>query len=246
MCCGEGAENILLFHDGEALSVYQPFFQFFRRLGILFPIFDLRPSTFRRFRCFPQYADEETFTLDAMRIEMRVLLAQAPFRLRLARQHLRSQRLGYPSHILLILQWVVGTSAIHKEPSLLQRVPDVLHDVPLSSPASVHIRQAPFPDAVRVFSEHSFTRARSVADNQVERVAKCLKILHIVVCHDAVGIAPLDDVLCQNVRPLPHHLVGNEQGTLRQLRQRQRRFPSRSGTQVQRHHGLLHILPNHM
>ena len=153
-----------------------------------------------------------------------------PFRKGIAWQDLCSKCFGYPEDVLLVLLCVVCAGAVNHDSSGFEAFPDVGYDVLLASCTHLHILGAPFLDGVVVFTEHSFTAAWNVAEDEAELfLAELAEIGCLIIgddCLDGVLVAlrrnyplPFADVLGKYVCAFVIDFVGNECRTFWQVRE---------------------------
>ena len=125
------------------------------------------------------------------------------------------------------------TRTIYEESARSKTLPGIGYNFALQSPALLHILLTPLADGGRILAEHAFARTGHVTQNEVERELGLAEITRIVVGHHAVGIAPLGDVLQQDLCTITDGLIAHQRAVVGQYAEQSGRFSTRSSTEIQ-------------
>ena len=174
---------------------------------------------------FSQNRQEESFPFRTMwqetinrKIFSNQVTRNAPIGFNRYRQYIRTQFLGYPRDIVLILFPIESTSTVYQNATRFQCRPYVRKNPTLTLPTDIHILHTPFVYSHLVFSEHAFTRTRYIRKNHIKQMCQFRKISRIIVGYHYIRMSPLDEILGQHLRTVTHHLIGYQQASFWQSR----------------------------
>ena len=115
----------------------------------------------------------------------------------------------------------------------METFPCVVNNLALQLPALLYILRTPLADGRFVLAEHTLARAGYIAEDEVELHLRLSIVLGIIVGDDVVLVAPLCDVLQQDVGTVADGFIAVEYTVLGQCRTQQCRLATRGCAHVE-------------
>ena len=245
-----GHESVIL-SESPFVRFFQPVEHDFGILGItmnrFFRIFDFIGC--KRLNMLTESADVETFAFDFMRIEVvtRERVFYSPRWIMLNRKYFCSETFGNPLCIFLVFLFVKRARGIYENTSGLECFPNIHQNSALSFCAHFDVFETPFVARVFVFTEHTFSRARSVHKYAIEEVRRSFaEVFGFIERNDGITVSPFLYILTEDKESLSNDFVADKEPLLSEMLRNECRFATGGGAKVEHNAFLRDILVKHL